>query len=729
MPRGRPSVALVLAGGGAKGYAHLPVLELIEELDIPIDMIIGTSAGAIIGGLYSAGYSPEMMKDIFFDLDWDTIFQDRTTQPFEYMMGGQSLERNPLNVRFSRSLALSMGRGFSTGQEVYRLFRSLTAKIPSYINFDDLPIPFRSTGVELTTGTLKVFAEGDLAEAIRASMSIPAVFEPFNIDDKYYLDGGVLDNLPVNQAKALGYDIVIAVDLPDKMTHNAQAFDASPLTVLGQTLAIYLHAAKESQYAQADTVLFPDVEQYELLDFPKAWEIYRHVEQQRESFRDALLAVRGKIYGNTSVVPAVSKGDRYSSRPDITVRRLELSGALAVDEQFIRRQFERVVMGKPATGERLSGFIEDVYRTGNYVFVAARIDTRGREPLLELRLLRADSRNAYIAFGGDFQETLASDVLLKLALTLDTQFRGLTGPGSILSFGGTMPHILSFHAFYLQPLSQRLFFSARAKAVQDRDSITSGFTWHGQTGNSLLSVEARTGLGWKADEANAFTLDLSYLVGAYVDGVTDYLTFTREMDNGLHAQALGLSLGWEYNTLDFPAFASRGLFLKLGNAVYYPFFDIASADFTLAIPLTGETSLALNAAAGGDLSGNLQKLPDGFPYLFGYNTADRLFFPQIAGRQRYGGYKAAASFGIQTQPFIGQRLMGVHWVFALSTAAGAIFDDFAELSGERLYWNAAFNIGVRFTRAFGAVFRIGAGKGERPGIAPLVSFDLGCLRY
>jgi NTE family protein len=162
LPFGRPSVALVLAGGGAKGYAHIPVLELIEELDIPVDMVIGTSAGAIVGGLYCAGYSPQMLKEILFNLDWNAIFQDRPAFAFERQLGEHSFERNPVAVKFSRKFALSMGRGFSSGQEAYKLFRSLTAKIPSYIDFDSLPIPFRAAGVELTTGKLEFFHRGIL---------------------------------------------------------------------------------------------------------------------------------------------------------------------------------------------------------------------------------------------------------------------------------------------------------------------------------------------------------------------------------------------------------------------------------------------------------------------------------------------------------------------------------------------------------------------------------------
>ncbi|MDR2476939.1 MAG: patatin-like phospholipase family protein [Treponema sp.] len=733
LPADRPSVALVLAGGGAKGYAHIPVLELIEELDIPVDMVIGTSAGAIIGGLYCAGYSPQMMKEIFLDLDWNAIFQDRPVFPFERQLGAHSFERNPIEIKFSRKFALSMGRGFSSGQEAYKLFRSLTAKIPSYISFDSLPVPFRATGVELTTGKLEIFSSGDLAEAIRASMSIPAVFEPFSIDGKYYLDGGVLDNLPVQQAKALGFDIVIAVELLDEMFHEPQSFNTSPLAVLNQTLSIYLHAEAETKYAEADAVLFPDVERYTILDFPRAREIYERAEGQKAEFRETLLELRKKIYGDTESVPPSVKGDRYSSLPHITPQSLKLSGALAIDEKYIRRLFDQTLSGKSVTRERLAAFIGDVYTTGHYIFAVARIDAREEAPLLELRLFRSDLRNAYVAFGADFQETVSSDLLIKLKILMDTQFRGLTGPGSVLALGFTAPHELSFQGLFFQPLGQKLFFSAGIALTEDHERISSGFVSRSQGGSGILSARADAVLGYTIDSANTVTFDASWFSGTYIEGLTAYLTFAHDAGSGLRAGAIGLSLGWEHNSLNAPMFASQGRLFNVGNTVIFPLnggaaADMAQADFALALPLAQKASIALNAFAGGDVTGNL-KNPPGHTALLGYSSADRLFFPQIAGRQRFGAAKAAALIVAQFEPFKNTTIMGAEWFFALAAASGVIFDNFAALSPETLYWNASFNIGVRFTRSFGAVYRVGYARGEYPRPLPFISFDLGCLRW
>jgi NTE family protein len=564
-------------------------------------------------------------------------------------------------------------------------------------------------------------------------MSIPAVFEPFSIDGKYYLDGGVLDNLPVQEARALGFDIVIAVELLDEMLHEPQAFNSSPLAALNQTLSIYLHSGAEAKYALADAVLFPDVERYAILDFPKAREIYGRAEGQKAAFRETLLELREKIYGGTEDVPPAPKGDRYSGLPYIAPESLKLSGALAIDEKYIRGLFDQTLGGKSATRERLAAFLDGVYKTGHYIFALARIDAREEAPLLELRLFHADLRNAYVAFGADFQETVSSGLLIKLKIFMDTQIRGLTGPGSVLALGFTAPHVLSFQGLFFQPLGQRFFFSAGIALTEDHERISSGFVSRPQGGSGILSARAAAALGCNIDSDNTVVFDASWFSGTYIDGLTAYLTFAHDTDSGLRADAIGLSLGWEHNSLNAPMFPSRGLLFNVGNTVIFPLnggavADMAQADFALALPVAEKAGIALNAFAGGDITGNLKNQP-GRTALLGYSSAGRLFFPQIAGRQRFGAAKAAASLAAQFEPFKNTTIMGAEWFFALAAASGVIFDGFAALSPETLYWNASFNIGVRFTRSFGAVYRIGYARGEYPEPLPFISFDLGCLRW
>ncbi|MBP3416465.1 MAG: patatin-like phospholipase family protein, partial [Spirochaetaceae bacterium] len=139
----RASVALVLGGGGAKGFGIIPVLEVIDELGIPIDMVIGNSAGAIIGGLYSIGYTPEEIRQTVIDTNWASMFADKPNSPLESLLESRSTEASLIALKLGKNFSIEMGGGFSTGQNAYLLLKDLSVKIPSYIDFDSLPIPFR----------------------------------------------------------------------------------------------------------------------------------------------------------------------------------------------------------------------------------------------------------------------------------------------------------------------------------------------------------------------------------------------------------------------------------------------------------------------------------------------------------------------------------------------------------------------------------------------------------
>jgi NTE family protein len=299
--------------------------------------------------------------------------------------------------------------------------------------------------------------------------------------------------------------------------------------------------------------------------------------------------------------------------------------------------------------------------------------------------------------------------------------------------GYTAPHEFSFQGLFFQPLGQKSFFSAGIALTEDHERISSGFVSRPQGGSGILSARVNAGLGGKIDSANTVAFDASWFSGTYIDGLTAYLTFAHDADSGLRADAICLSLGWEHNSLNAAMFASQGFLFNFDNTVIFPLnggaaADMVQADFALALPVAQKASITLNAFAGGDITGNMKK-PPGYTALLGYSSAGRLFFPQIAGRQRFGSAKAAASLAAQFEPFKNTTIMGAEWFFALAAASGVIFDDFAALSPEVLYWNASFNIGVRFTRSFGVIYRMGWGKGEHPKSLPFISFDLGCLRW
>lgn len=202
-PHKRLKVALVLGGGGAKGAAEVGALKEIERAGVPIDFIVGTSIGSIVGGLYSVGYRATELDSLFTLQDWLTLFNDRKAKRGEKVseIKGFGLMRGLGVLQFLDSLL--------TEKNAYRG----PGLYPDSIDFDSMPIPYRAVACDVVTGQSVALAHGSLPLAMRASMAIPGVFKPVRIDSLRMLDGGLVNNLPVDVARALGADIVIAIDL------------------------------------------------------------------------------------------------------------------------------------------------------------------------------------------------------------------------------------------------------------------------------------------------------------------------------------------------------------------------------------------------------------------------------------------------------------------------------------------------------------------------------------
>jgi len=210
----RARFGLVLSGGGARGMAHIGVLKVLEEMRVPIDYVAGTSIGAIIGGLYASGMSPDEIEREMLRVDWVDLFDDRPPRTDLPYRRKQDNSAAFIDLEFGlKSGRLLLPRGLIAGQKTELLFRSLTARAGFIDDFDRLPIPFRAVATDLANGSMVVLSKGDLAQALRASMSIPGTFAPAVIDDHHLVDGGLVRNLPVDVARDMGADLVIAVDV------------------------------------------------------------------------------------------------------------------------------------------------------------------------------------------------------------------------------------------------------------------------------------------------------------------------------------------------------------------------------------------------------------------------------------------------------------------------------------------------------------------------------------
>ena len=277
---GRGRIALVLAGGGAKGIAHVGVLEVLEELRIPVDFVVGTSMGAIVGGLYASGWSPRAIEQMLATTDWEGLFDDRPPRR------SVSLRQRRDQGQFARvelgtkNGALSSARGLIAGQDLGFLLQSLTVSTVAAKTFDDLAIPFRAVAADVRSGRRVALDHGNLAEAMRASMAVPGAFAPVEIDDMVLVDGGILDNLPVDVALATGAETVIAVTLagnPEQERAPLSLVDVS-LKVVETVTADNMRRQREL-LREGDEIVTVDTTPYSATDFAASLPIVRRGEQ------------------------------------------------------------------------------------------------------------------------------------------------------------------------------------------------------------------------------------------------------------------------------------------------------------------------------------------------------------------------------------------------------------------------------------------------------------------
>lgn len=307
----RPRVGLVLGGGGARGAAHIGVLKELERLRVPVDVITGTSMGAIVGGLYASGMTASELEALVGSLDWAGALSDKPDREDLSFRRKQDDAEFPIDFELGlRGTNLVLPKGVIQGQKLDLLLRELTINTSHINNFDELPIPFRAIASDIGRGEAYVMGKGDLAHAIRASMSVPGVFAPLRIDDRLLVDGGIVGNLPVDVIQELGVDVVIAVDVEFPLYGEDEL--GSVLTISEQMLTILIRK-----------------------------ETLRQID--RLGAGDVLIRPELGTYGSTNfgdILDTIEPGERAARNQQDKLRRIALDQA-AYDEYHARRTATR----------------------------------------------------------------------------------------------------------------------------------------------------------------------------------------------------------------------------------------------------------------------------------------------------------------------------------------------------------------------------------------------------
>ena len=261
----RKKIGLVLSGGGARGLAHIGVLEYLEKNRIPVDYIAGTSMGGLIGGLYAMGMSPSEMREFIRTIDWVKIFGTGT--PYQDRSFRRKEDRRDYQVDLELGLrhGLSLPPGLSTGHEVGLMIDRVTLPYSTIGSFDELPIPFRCVSADLIHAEQVVMKDGLLSSAMRATMSIPGLFPPVKRDGQWLIDGGVLNNIPVDVIKTLHPDIVIVVNVGTPLGDERVA--GTLIGVASQTMGVMTAGNERKSLEEADLIIAPDLGKITITDF------------------------------------------------------------------------------------------------------------------------------------------------------------------------------------------------------------------------------------------------------------------------------------------------------------------------------------------------------------------------------------------------------------------------------------------------------------------------------
>lgn len=575
-------VGLVLSGGGARGLAHIGVIRALEEQNIKIDAIAGTSMGAIVGALYASGRSPDEMEAIALSMDWSQALADLPPRDRMSFRRKQDSRENLLKAQATFDNAvISLPKGVVQGQNLQVILQDQFLHVSDITDFDALPIRFRAVAGDLVTGEAVVFESGSLATAVRASMSIPGLFAPVEMDGRILVDGGIANNLPVDVVKKMGVDRVIAVDIATPL-YTAQELD-SVLPIIEQLTTLLTFNQLKKQYdalGDEDVLITPDLSDINTAAFEKT--------------ADAIARGYDAIRQNRDALAGFQSPERSSREEDIefntpVITAIEVDNDSDVSDKLIKSQLNQK-LGEPLDEDQLKKDIESIYGYQYFESVQYEIDRSAGDNTLKITTLERSWGNDVLGIGFE----LFTDPRAESSYNIGAMYRksGLTLKGgewfTALQYGQD-PEIRS--ELYL-PLDyrQRVFANPYARYGEtsynqvSADRIVSRYrideVIYGLFIGPEISNKAILGIGIERHDGDIKT---------YVGPAQPQALFDDDLIYAL----------LEYDTLDNVSFPGSGGYLKARYEVVRP--DTAGTpdhetlrlSMTAAVPF-GRHSLVLN---------------------------------------------------------------------------------------------------------------------------------------
>ncbi|MGE1177303.1 patatin-like phospholipase family protein [Pseudomonas sp. BW7P1] len=407
----RPKVGLVLSGGAARGLAHIGVLKALEEQGIRIDAIAGTSMGAVVGGLYASGYQIDELEKMALSIDWQQALSDappREDVPFRRKQDDRDfLVKQKLSFRDDGSLGLPLG--VIQGQNLALLLESLLAHTSDTRDFDKLPIPFRAVATDIANGEKVVFRKGHLPQVIRASMSIPAVFAPVELDGRLLVDGGMTDNIPLDVAREMGVDVAIVVDIGTPLRNRKQL--TTVVDVLNQSITLMTRRNSEEQLAALhpnDVLIQPPLASFGVTDFGRAEEMIDAGYRATKALDARLARLKPAVSQDAELNAARAPGQRT---PIITAIKIENDSKVGDD---VIRYYIRQPIGEPLDLGRLHSDMGTLYGLDYFEQVQYRVVHKGQEHTLVISARGKRSGTDYLRVGLNLSDDMRGDSAFNL---------------------------------------------------------------------------------------------------------------------------------------------------------------------------------------------------------------------------------------------------------------------------------------------------------------------------
>jgi len=677
-------IGLVLGGGGARGAAHVGVLKVLEEQGIAVDFIAGTSMGAIVGALYASGYRADDIQRILEQIEWSTALSD---QPDRQLLSPQrkadaALIPSSLEIGVGRG-GLRIPQGLIQGQNLGLLLRELLRHVADTDDFDRLAIPFRAIAADLVTGEQVVLGSGDLVDAVRASMSVPGAFQPIRIGDHLLVDGGVVDNVPIDVARAMGADRLIVVDVGAGLATEEAL--ASPASVTLQVISILMDRQTRRTLElldSGDLLIRPDLGDIGSADFQRAAEAVPLGEAAARAVVDELGDFRA----------SEQRLARFDARPHPLQTDKTIIDRIEVDPSYSRTAFlvnNRLLnlIGEPADSHRIERRIGELYGEGHYERIVYVLREDGEDLVLHVTPIDKSWGPHFLRLGlrlsDDFDGGSAYqlDALARIASEIrpGSEWRLRLALGEVNELGASWRLPFGEHArSYIHP-----FASARAfdqpVFIEDQRQEVARLRWtRGRFGGDL-------GRDWSTNTRTILRLErgqdrLARRIGPTTD-------FGRVRENyGF------VGLGVVRDSLDDATFPSRGTLMDARVEFYQPWMGSETSAEVLRFDLTRASTFGRYHALGGvravsarsdELSLQALDFLGGLGNLSGYGERElggsQLFLTRLLLMRRMGDV---------------QQLFSLPTYLGVSVEAGNAWDQRRDFGLDDLIYAGSLYLGV-----------------------------------